>query len=465
MANYALAPEPCTQRHIVAGDPAQRAIDRLLIGRSVESGPSRELWLDVTGEQVVAAFGKRGTGKSYTLGVLLEGLAAGKGSTAIAQLSTSRGGLVLDIMDIYWTSAIPLTADGPPEVRKQYGKMAQRGLSSQPLNLDVWIPSGFRNEAIDPEGVKALTIAPSELSIDDWAVLFGVDVYGEPRGMLVADLIQHVSVTGYTTEQGLNIPAERNFGLQQLLTCLDTDETLARDYQDQTRRSIRQRLTTYSSLALFSAPGTALTELIQPFRVAILMLGRLPDALKSVTVAVLIRRILTNRRDVSFASKRLDLDPKLSDDERLSLTDFVSHGLPRTWVLMDEAHVLAGNDSSSVAADALVKYAKEGRNYGLSLAVATQQPSALDGRLVSQVETLICHQLTSPADAGIAARALRSPAPTSITVDGAHTDLEGLLRRLGQGEAVFSSGNAPNLMRSFVVGVRPRITAHGGYEA
>jgi uncharacterized protein len=134
-------------------------------------------------------------------------------------------------------------------------------------------------------------------------------------------------------------------------------------------------------------------------------------------------------------------------------------------LLLDEAHVLAGVGDSSVAGEALVKYAKEGRNYGLSMAVATQQPSALDPRLTSQAETLIVHQLTSPADAAVATQNLRSPAPSKMKVGNSDATVDTLLRRLGQGEMAFSCGNAPDLPRMCVAMVRPRISAHGGYEA
>jgi hypothetical protein len=60
---------------------------------------------------------------------------------------------------------------------------------------------------------------------------------------------------------------------------------------------------------------------------------------------------------------------------------------------------------------------------------------------------------------------MRSPVPESIAVDGIQTDVAGLVRRLSQGEAIFSSGNAPKLKRCSVLNIRPRITAHGGYEA
>jgi hypothetical protein len=447
------------------GDPTQRRLDRILVGYSAESGPLREFWLDISGEQVFAAFGKRGTGKSYTLGVLIEGLAAGRGESRIANLYTPRGGVIFDIMDIYWASTIPLKGDGAAEIRKQYDIMRKRGFTGQQLSIDVWLPAGFENGEIDPPGIQPLRISPADLSLDDWAALFEVDIYNEPRGMLIADVIQHVGSVGYQREDGTTVPRCSTYGFPELLACLQDDVELQANYQSATLRAIRQRMITFASLALFQGRGTALSKLIQPFRVAVLMLARVPDALKKVVVSVILRGIIRNRRDVSLATKRIDLDPTLTSSERQRLEGFVHGGLPRTWVFLDEAHVLAGVGEGSVATDAIVKYAKEGRNYGLSLAVATQQPSALDPRLLSQVETLISHQLTSPVDASLAARSMRSPTPATIQVDGEQADVEGLLRRLGQGEAIFSCGNAPSLARSCVITVRPRVTAHGGYEA
>src|SRR5690348_12399180 len=122
MSSYKLSPE-VTKRPgpICVGDPAERCKDRILIGHSAEAGPFREIWLDVSGEQVAAVFGKRGTGKSYTLGVLIEGLSAGNAETRIAHLETPRGALVLDLMDIFWTSTMALVDDGPPQIKKQFG--------------------------------------------------------------------------------------------------------------------------------------------------------------------------------------------------------------------------------------------------------------------------------------------------------------------------------------------------------
>ena len=34
-----------------------------------------------------------------------------------------------------------------------------------------------------------MRINASDLSLDDWGALFGVDIYTEPRGMLIADAV------------------------------------------------------------------------------------------------------------------------------------------------------------------------------------------------------------------------------------------------------------------------------------
>src|ERR1700729_4032449 len=47
---------------------------RTMLGRLAELGPQREVWLDLDREHVIAIVGKRGSGKTHTLGVLVEGL-------------------------------------------------------------------------------------------------------------------------------------------------------------------------------------------------------------------------------------------------------------------------------------------------------------------------------------------------------------------------------------------------------
>lgn len=467
MPAYKLLPEvSATAGDIVVGDPAVRAESWVLLGTLAESGPRRLLKLDTTAEHVLAILGKRGTGKSYSLGVVLEGLGCGREATAIGKAGAARTALVLDVLDIFWTSALPLQSSATPELDKQFKRMTGARLDPVPVAVDVWVPAGYQNSEIDLPGTQTLRIAPSDLTADDWATMFEVDLVSEPRGMLLDELIRKVSVSGWIDGAGSRHVPMPVYSFDDILDCLDNDSSVQQAYTDSTRRSIRQRIGAQAATQLFQGQPTALSQLLKAGRVSVLMLGRVPDPFKQVIASLLTRQIVRERREASFAKKRLDLDPNLNADDKRRLTALVDNGLPRTWLLVDEAQVLAPSEHRTLSGEALVKYAKEGRNYGLSLAVATQQPSAVDARLMSQVETLLLHQLAAKSDIDVALRSIKSPLPDSIKIDGSTESPENLIRVLEQGDALFSCANGGKAMaRACVIRVRPRVTAHGGYEA
>jgi hypothetical protein len=105
---------------------------------------------------------------------------------------------------------------------------------------------------------------------------------------------------------------------------------------------------------------------------------------------------------------------------------------------------------------------KRGRDSGLSLVLATQQPSALDQSAISQVDVTILHKLTVDADIAAATARLPSPLPSSTRKGEKDiSDARVLIRELGQGEALLSDAEAS---RSVLVRIRPRISPHGGGE-
>jgi DNA helicase HerA-like ATPase len=71
------------------------------------------------------------------------------------------------------------------------------------------------------------------------------------------------------------------------------------------------------------------------------------------------------------------------------------------WLLLDEAHAF----TDGVAAGALRRILTCGRAPGVSLALATQRPSALPAVAVSQSDLLVAHRLTSERDLDALARA------------------------------------------------------------
>jgi hypothetical protein len=74
-------------------------------------------------------------------------------------------------------------------------------------------------------------------------------------------------------------------------------------------------------------------------------------------------------------------------------------GLP-TLLVCEEAHRYApANDRTfGPTREALARIAKEGRKYGISLALVTQRPSDLDPTILSQCSTAIALRLSSERD-------------------------------------------------------------------
>jgi DNA helicase HerA-like ATPase len=181
------------------------------------------------------------------------------------------------------------------------------------------------------------------------------------------------------------------------------------------------------------------------------MLRDLRDDDKALVTAILARQLFTimgkyhqQRRVSGFFAKSKP----------------VKHLPSRVWLLIDEAHVVCPNSGTSPARAALVEYVKRGRDAGLSLALATQQPSAVDDRVLSQVNISLSHRLTFQND--IVSAMARIPTKTlgSIRIGGTKlSSFEDILRLLDAGQCFIGDHSTS---RTVLLQMRPRITAHAG---
>ena len=108
----------------------------------------------------------------------------------------------------------------------------------------------------------------------------------------------------------------------------------------------------------------------------------------------------------------------------------------------------------------LIRYVREGRNYGLSFMVATQQPTAIDDRLLAQVDTIVAHKLTVQNDIDYVRKNLKSNLPQEVIHSSRSLDFNEVMRSLDVGQALVSNTETE---RAFIVDIRPRISVHGGF--
>lgn len=417
-------------------DPDPSPAAAILLGKIAEQTASRNLfnwsvWLDATFPHVGLIAGKRGSGKSYDLGVIAEGLCAPDSPIAFG---TQRFAMVLfDTQNQFWT----LLRSGSELPDREAALLKRWNLI--PVALEA--PTVYR-----PRGTKQLAqfelefgIRPSDLEPDDWTALCGVERY---------------SAMGQCLRSGI-AAMSGDWTLADLISWLDSNRS-AMSFAEQTVDGVVWRLAAVEDSQLFDPHAADIIErLARPGSKSVIELADLDDATKAVVVAVIMRKVM---RWSAPAQRHRKLAAVIGDDQT------AADVAPRIWVLIDEAHLVCPASISTAARPVIVDFVKRGRDAGLSLILATQQPSALDTAAISQNDLVLIHKLTIDPD--IAAATARMPAkpPASVTKLPRATELRGveeLARSLDAGQSLLADSESS---RAFIMQSRPRVTPHGGGE-
>ena len=126
--------------------------------------------------------------------------------------------------------------------------------------------------------------------------------------------------------------------------------------------------------------------------------------------------------------------------------------MPLVWILIDELHEFLPKDRITAATDALVTILREGRQPGISLIGATQQPGEIHQDVITQTDIVISHRITAKRDVEALNSMMQSYSPGLIQ------KYFNLLPRVS-GSALILDDNSE---RIYPLQVRPRFTWHGG---
>ena len=188
--------------------------------------------------------------------------------------------------------------------------------------------------------------------------------------------------------------------------------------------------------------GTPMVDVARPGVLSILCLGRLPEDLRTVVATVFVRKLKADRMVASTVRRRL----ALSDEDvetQASLRQELKGHVPRTILAIDEAQILMPSRERSIARQALDSYVLEGRNFGLSLWLATQRPKgAISDRAVSQIDTFFVHRLSVADDIKAVCGMFQNRVPEKVRLRGTNLDVGDLIRSLEVGQAVLSSATS-----------------------
>lgn len=384
------------------------------IGRDVKG--DEFVYLDASHSRAVLICGKRGSGKSYTLGVIVEELCKDEGTLVV----------IIDPMGIYYPMAQPN--------HEQDRALWDWGLRAEGMRTLLLVPGEPERLYGGPGVVKEMEsrgvqfrqfrINPSDLSPDAWCELFDLSIM-DVMGIALFRAVQH-----------LGRRLKEHFFLPDIIDEIEGDGLV----NDRTREALLNRLEMVQDWDLFSNRYQQLWEIFDQKAVNIVDLSTLdpgPRGRRNLVVDVLARDIF-KRRTIARRKEELGLTIEL----------------PRVWVLIDEAHQFVPSGKATLAKEALIRCVKEGRQPGISLVVASQQPSAIDSEVLSQCDILLCQKITNGADI---------QAINALSQDYMGGELKTYIRKLQRrGEAVLVDDEQEKVT---MTQIRPRKSQHGGGEA
>lgn len=386
------------------------------IGKDTEA--AHPIVLEGDRSRAVLICGKRGSGKSYTMGVMIESL--------FAQAEGDVVFVVADPMGIFHTMALPND--------DQLNELLKWGITPRGFPVRLLVPGDPLQRYQYPEVVQELTrrgielvslrINPSDLSPDAWCSLFDLSI-NELMGIALYRAVTELS-------QGKPF-----WDLNDLQRAITRD----RHAQDKTKEALQNRLSIAGTWGIFSEGSpTPITTLFVTSAINVLDLSVLDPGthgLRNLVVDIVARQLFRQRTE----SRRR---------EELGL----GVGLKRVWLAMDEAHQFIPSGQASLCKEILIRWVKEGRQPGLSFMVASQQPAAIDAEVVSQCDLILAHKITSIEDIS----ALNRLSATYMS-----GELKTLIRNLSRrGEAILVDDETEQVLG---IEVQPRRSRHGGGEA
>jgi uncharacterized protein len=387
---------------------------------------SNPVYLDVAGAHVVFIVGKRGSGKSYTMGSIAEGLA-----DLPKEIKQNLSIVLLDTMGIYWTMKYPNFQDA--ELVRQWG--------SEPKGLDVKIftPTGFFYK-YQEQGIPTdfpFSIRPLDVNAEDWCTAFNLNP-NSAEGVLITKAVQRLG------------EAKESYDLSELIELVERDE----ESEKVVKSIVINELEKAKGWEIFSKEGTPLKDIIAPGQVTVLDVS--PYATMSsgweikALVVGLISRTLFNQRMLARKTEEF----KTVDAAMHYFSKKVEERMqePLVWIALDEAHELLPREGKTAATHALITILREGRQPGISLILASQQPGKIHTDVMTQSDTVIAHRLTARMDVEALGMLTQS-----YMRAGLEQEID-MLPRVRGAAVIFDDANE----RIFPVQMRPRFTWHGG---
>ncbi len=386
---------------------------------------SNKIFLDAIRNHVILIAGKRGSGKSYTLGVIAEEL-----TNMDNEIKQNIAPLIFDTMGIYWTMKF--------ENEKDRRLMQEWELKPKGLDVKVFVPFGYYEDYIE-RGIpvdEKFALDIQEMNVEDWIITFNLEMIN-PVSILIGKIIN-------------KLKKERpSFNLNNIIEEIEKEEK----YEIQIKNAAINLFEGAKSWGIFSEEGTntKIERLINPGFTSVLDLSVYnsigPFNVRALVIGLISRKIFKKRME----ERKKEEIGSLSQISSLEVEKNKKEN-PLIWIFIDEAHEFLPLKGKTPATDALVQLLREGRQPGISLILATQQPGQIHRDAMTQADIVISHRLTSKPDLDALSYIMQS-----YLLKGINEYMNELPNL--KGSAIILDDNSE---RIYPVRIKPRFTWHGG---
>lgn len=365
---------------------------------------------------------------SYTMGVIAEGMA-----NLPKEISQNLAIVILDTMGIYWTMKYPNKQD--PELLDEWG------MKAQPLDVVIYTPKGFYNE-YKKKGIptdKPFSIKPGEFTSADWCMTFEIDE-NSPIGVLITRIINSLKESG------------KNFSIDDVIKMVKDDKTS----EQASRDAVGNMFTNAKAWGLFDIEGTPLKDIVKGGQVTVLDVSCYVTSVggwgvKSLAIGMVAQKLFIERMIARKEEEYQAIHQSVHYFEEQTEEEKKKQS-PMVWLIIDEAHEFLPREGKTTATDPLVTIMREGRQPGISLILASQQPGKINTDVMTQSDTVIAHRITAKVDTEALGTLMQS-----YMREGLDVQLDNLPRVTGAA-LVFDDTNE----KMYPIRIRPRLSWHGG---
>ncbi|MEJ2267508.1 MAG: DUF853 family protein [Nanoarchaeota archaeon] len=275
------------------------------------------------------------------------------------------------------------------------------------------------------------------MGAEDWITTFGLNIT-DPISILIERTLNKLKKT------------KDIFDIDDIISTLEKDDKTSREIKN-AGIGLFEAASTWGIFAKKDEDATQVKDLINAGITSVLDLSVYSSIgafnVRALVISLVSRRIFNERMEARKKEEIKSISGGFS-----FLTSAEKKESPLVWMFIDEAHEFLPSNKKTIATDALIQLLREGRQPGISVVLATQQPGKIHTDVMTQSDIVISHRVTSQQDLKALNYIMQSYLFGSIKKY--MNELPSL-----KGSAIILDDNSE---RIYPMRMRPRFTWHGG---